>query len=136
MLQDMAQSTIEHLIGRIHVTNYLYLIEDELDAGGTSHNKHLYITVRCKDEILVNSTHMLPSTMMIRLMMVLQGKCCGPLKYSFSLAHRFFSNLTSDGHPPVIHHVFRKALDTLRWRRGIILVLVFEAHCEWNIGDN
>jgi hypothetical protein len=136
MLQDMAQSTIEHLIGKIYAINYLYFIKDELDAGGKSYNKHLYIIVRCKDEMLVNSTHMLPNTMMIRLMMVLQVKCCGPLKYSFHWPIGFFSNLTSDGHPLVIHHVFRKALDTLRWCRGIILALVFEVHCEWNIGDN
>jgi len=47
--QDIEQKTIEHLVGRIHVTNYLYFMEDELDAEGTGHNRPLYVTVRCKD---------------------------------------------------------------------------------------
>ena len=47
--QDMAQSTMKHLIGRVHVTNYICLTKDELDARGTGHNKPLYIIIRCKD---------------------------------------------------------------------------------------
>ena len=47
--QDIEQKTMEHLVGRIHASNYLYFTEDELDAEGTGHNKPLYITVRCKD---------------------------------------------------------------------------------------
>jgi hypothetical protein len=46
--QDIAQNNMEHLVGRSHETNYLYFIEDELDARGTSHNKPLYITLRFK----------------------------------------------------------------------------------------
>jgi hypothetical protein len=47
--QDMAQKTIKHLVKRIYARNYLYFTKHELDAGGTSHNKPLYITLRCKD---------------------------------------------------------------------------------------
>jgi hypothetical protein len=38
MPQDMAQKTIKHMVGRIHMTNCLYFIEDELVARGTGHN--------------------------------------------------------------------------------------------------
>ena len=87
--QDIEQKTMEHLVGRIHATNYLYFTTDELDAEGTGHNKPLYITVRCKDcligkvlvdngstlnvlpkhileEIPIDESHMKPSTMMAR----------------------------------------------------------------------
>jgi hypothetical protein len=47
--QDIEKKTIEHLVGRIHTTNYLYFTTDELDAEGIGHNKPLYITTRCKD---------------------------------------------------------------------------------------
>jgi len=47
--QNIAQKTMKHFIKRIYVTNYLYFTKHELDARGTSHNKHLYITLRCKD---------------------------------------------------------------------------------------
>jgi hypothetical protein len=80
---------MEHLVGRIHATNYLYFTADELDAEGTGHNKPLYITVRCKDciigkvlvdngsalnvlpkhilkEMPIDESHMKPSTMMAR----------------------------------------------------------------------
>jgi hypothetical protein len=40
---------MEHSIGRIQSTNYLYFTEDELDPKGKGHNKSLYITVKCKD---------------------------------------------------------------------------------------
>jgi len=40
---------MEHLIGRIQSTNYLYFTEDELDPKGKGHNKSLYIIVKCKD---------------------------------------------------------------------------------------
>jgi len=85
--QDMTQQTMEHLVGRIQATNYLYFTKDELDARG--HNKPLYIIVRCQDctigkvlvdnsstlnvlpkymldEILIDPTRMLPSTMTAR----------------------------------------------------------------------
>jgi hypothetical protein len=81
---------MEHLVGRIHATNYLYFTEDELDAQGTRHNKPLYIIVRCKDcligkvlvdngsalnvlpkhmlkEMSVDESHLKPSTMMARV---------------------------------------------------------------------
>ena len=80
---------MEHLVGRIHASNYLYLTEDELDAEGIGHNKPLYITVLCKDcligkviidngsafnelprhmlnEMLVDPSHMQPSVMTAR----------------------------------------------------------------------
>jgi len=86
MPQDMAQMTMDHLVGRIHAINYLYFTEVELNARGLSYNKPLYITVKCKDcsigkvlinndsalnvipkhvldEIPVDLTHMLRSTM-------------------------------------------------------------------------
>jgi hypothetical protein len=50
--QDIEHKTMEHLVGRIHATNYLYFTADELDAEGTGHNKPLYITVRYKDCII------------------------------------------------------------------------------------
>ncbi|XP_061983063.1 uncharacterized protein LOC133702756 [Populus nigra] len=87
--QDIEQKTMEHLVGRIHATNYLYFTADELDVEGTGHNKPLYITVRCKDcligkvlvdngsalnvlpkhmleEMPIDESHMKPSTMMAR----------------------------------------------------------------------
>jgi hypothetical protein len=87
--QDIEQKTMEHLVGRIHASNYLYFTADELDAEGTGHNKPLYITVKCKDcligkvlvdngsalnvlpkhmlkEMQVDKSHMKPSTMMAR----------------------------------------------------------------------
>ena len=87
--QDIEHKTMEHLVGRIHATNYLYFTADELDAEGTGHNKPLYITVRCKDciigkvlvnngstlnvlpkhilkEMTIDESHMKPSTMMAR----------------------------------------------------------------------
>jgi len=87
--QDIEHKTMEHLVGRIHATNYLYFTADKLDAEGIEHNKLLYITVRCKDcltgkvlidngsalnvlpkhilkEMLIDESHMKPSTMMAR----------------------------------------------------------------------
>ena len=87
--QDIEQKTIEHLVGRIHASNYLYFTADELDAEETGHNKPLYIIVKCKDcligkvlvdngsalnvlpeymlkEMLVDESHMKPSTIMAR----------------------------------------------------------------------
>lgn len=80
---------MNHLVGRIHATNYLYFIENELNAGGTGHDKSLYIIMRCKDctigkvlvdnsltlnalpkyvlyEMLVNLTHIPPNTITAR----------------------------------------------------------------------
>jgi hypothetical protein len=77
------------LVRRIHASNCLYFTVDELDAEGTGYNKPLYITVKCKDcligkvlidnnsslnvlpkhmlkEMLVDESHMKPSTMMAR----------------------------------------------------------------------
>jgi hypothetical protein len=99
----MAYRTTKNLVRRIHAKNYLYFTKDELDAGGTSHNKPLRITVRCKDctigkvlvdndstlnvhpkymldEMPVDSTHMLSSTMTSRAYDGSQGKWWGPLK--------------------------------------------------------
>jgi len=87
--QDIEQKTMEHLVGRIHATNYLYFTADELDVEGIGHNKPLYITVRCKDyligkvlidngsalnvlpkhmlkEMSVDESHMKLSTIMVR----------------------------------------------------------------------
>jgi len=87
--QDIEHKTMEHLVRRIHATNYLYFMADELDVEGTRHNKPLYITVRCKDciirkvlvdngsalnvlpkhilkEMLIDESHMKLSTMMAR----------------------------------------------------------------------
>ncbi|KAJ6974614.1 hypothetical protein NC653_030665 [Populus alba x Populus x berolinensis] len=87
--QDIEHKTMEHLVGRIHATNYLYFTADEIDAEGIGHNKPLYITVRCKDclvgkvlvdngsalnvlpkhileEMPIDESHMKPSTMMAR----------------------------------------------------------------------
>jgi len=87
--QDIEQKTMEHMVGRIHATNYLYFTADELDAEGTGHNKPLYITVKCKDcligkvlvdngsalnvlpkhmleEMPIDESHMKPSAMMAR----------------------------------------------------------------------
>ena len=87
--QDITQDTMEHLVGRIQASNYLYFTEDELDPEGTGHNKPLYITVKYKDclidkvlvdngstlnvlprhildEMLIDATYMRPSTMTAR----------------------------------------------------------------------
>jgi hypothetical protein len=89
MPQDINQETMEHLVGRIHASNYLYFTEDDLDPDGTKHNNPLYITMRCRDvlkgkvlvdngsvlnvlprhmfkEMLVNESYMRPSTIMAR----------------------------------------------------------------------
>jgi hypothetical protein len=89
MSQDINQEIIEHLVGRIHASNYLYFTEDDLDPDGTRHNNPLYITMRCRDvlngkvlvdngyvlnvlprhmfkEILVDESHIIPSTIMAR----------------------------------------------------------------------
>jgi len=81
--------TMDHLVGRIHAINYLYFTEVELNTRGLSYNKPLYITMRCKDcsiskvlinndsalnvlpkhvldEMPVDSTHMLRSTMITK----------------------------------------------------------------------
>jgi hypothetical protein len=47
--QNMTQRTMKYLVKRINATNYLYITKDKLDVRGTSHNKPLYITTRCKD---------------------------------------------------------------------------------------
>jgi hypothetical protein len=86
---DINQEAMEHLVGRIQASNYVYFTEDELGPDGTGHNKPLYITVRCKDiligKVLINNgsalnvlprhmlkempideSHMKPSTLMAR----------------------------------------------------------------------
>jgi hypothetical protein len=45
MPQDINQKTMEHLVGKIQASNYMYFTKDELDLDGTQHNKQLYITV-------------------------------------------------------------------------------------------
>ncbi|XP_073260913.1 uncharacterized protein [Populus alba] len=37
--QDIEQKTMEHLVGRIHASNYLYFTADELSAEGTGHKQ-------------------------------------------------------------------------------------------------
>jgi hypothetical protein len=87
--QDITQDSIEHLVGRIQATNYLYFTDDELDHEGTGHNKPLHITVKYKDCVIakvlidngsalnvlpmhvldkmpVDASHMKPSTMTAR----------------------------------------------------------------------
>jgi len=84
--QDIDQKTMEHLVGRIYATNYLYFTKHKLDAERTRHKKPLYITIKCKDcligkvfidngsafnvipkhmmkEMLVDESHIKPSTM-------------------------------------------------------------------------
>jgi hypothetical protein len=78
---------MEHLVGRIQASNYVYFTEDELSPDGIGHNKPLYIIVHCKDiligkvlidngsalnvlpmhmlkEMHVDESHMKPSTLM------------------------------------------------------------------------
>lgn len=43
--QDIMYKTMEDVVGRIHATNYLYFIKDELDVRGIGHNKPMYITI-------------------------------------------------------------------------------------------
>ena len=43
---------MEHLVGRIQATNYLYFIEDELDPKGKCHNKPLFILIKYKDYVI------------------------------------------------------------------------------------
>jgi hypothetical protein len=50
--QDINQEAMEHLVGRIQASNYIYFTEDELSPDGTGHNKPLYITVHCKDILI------------------------------------------------------------------------------------
>ena len=87
--QDINQEAMEHLVGRIQASNYVYFTEDELGPDGTGHNEPLYITVRCKDiligkvlvdngsalnvlprhmlkEMPIDESHMKPSTLTAR----------------------------------------------------------------------
>jgi len=87
--QDINQKAMEHLVGRIQASNYVYFIEDELGPDGTGHNKPLYITVRCMDiligkvlvdngsalnilprhilkEMPIDESHMKPNTLMAK----------------------------------------------------------------------
>jgi hypothetical protein len=87
--QDITQDSIEHLVGKIQATNYIYFTDDELNHKGTGHNNPLYITVKCKDCVIakvlidngsalnmlpryvldkmpVDVSHMKPSTMTAR----------------------------------------------------------------------
>jgi hypothetical protein len=105
--------TIEHLVERIYMTNYLYFTEDKLDVGGTGHNKPLYITIRCKDctigkvlvdngsalnvllkhmldEMPVDSTHMLPNTIMARVYDGSPKKVVGTVEIELFIDPRVF----------------------------------------------
>ncbi|XP_073264245.1 uncharacterized protein [Populus alba] len=87
--QDIIYDSIEHLVGRIQATIYLFFTDDELDPEGAGHNKPLYITVKCKDCVIakvlidngsslnvlprhvldkmpIDASHMKPSTMTAR----------------------------------------------------------------------
>jgi hypothetical protein len=104
---------MKHLIGRIHMMDYLYFTKDELDAGGTNHNKPLYIIVRCKDctigkvlvdngstlnvlpkdvlnEMPIDSTHILPSTMMARAYDGTPTKVVGTIKIELCIGPQGF----------------------------------------------
>jgi len=50
--QDITQDSIEHFVGRIQVSNYIYFTDDKLNHEGTGHNNPLYITVKCKDYVI------------------------------------------------------------------------------------
>jgi hypothetical protein len=134
--QNMTQRTKEHLVRRIHATNDLYFTKDKLDTRGTSHNKPLYINIRCKDctigntsvdngltlnvlpkhmliEMLVDSTHMLPRTMTTQVYNGSLKQVVITIEIELFIGPRvFLSNFESDGHLPVIQNVTRKALDT------------------------
>ena len=69
--QNINQETIEHIVGRIQASNYLYFIVDKLDPKGIRHNKLLNITVQYKDiligKVLIDNDsilHMLPRHML------------------------------------------------------------------------
>jgi len=104
---------MKHLIKRIHMMNYLYFTKDELDAGGTNHNKPLYITVRCNDctigkvlvdngstlnvlskhvlnEMPIDSTHILLSTMMARVYDGFPMKVVGTIKIELCIGPQVF----------------------------------------------
>jgi len=134
--QNMTQRTKEHLVRRIHATNYLYFTKDKLDTRGIGHNKPLYINIRCKDcivgkvsvdnglplnvllkhmlnEMIVDSTHMLPQTMTIRVYNGSLKQVVITIEIELFIGLCIsLSNFESDGHPPVIQNVTRKALDT------------------------
>ncbi|KAL3583880.1 hypothetical protein D5086_014941 [Populus alba] len=86
---DITQDSIQHLVGGIQATNYIYFTDDELDHEATGHNKPLHITIKCKDYMIakvlidngstlnvlprhvldkmpVDVSHMKPSTMTAR----------------------------------------------------------------------
>jgi len=153
--QDMTQRTMEYLVKRINATNYLYITKDKLDAGGTGHNKPLYITTRCKDctigkvlvdnnsalnvlpkhvldEMSVDSTHILPNTIIVRAYDGFLRQMMGIIEIELSpqvfLVTLQVMNITQ--------HVIRKALDTRRWHHDIILASVFGVYYEWNIDNN
>ena len=109
---DIEQRTMEHLVGRIHASNYLYFTEDELDAEGTGHNKPLYITVRCKDcligkvfidngsalnvlprhmlnEMPVDPSDMQPSLMMARAYDGSPWQVIGSIEVALAWDHKF-----------------------------------------------
>ena len=111
--QDIEQRTMEHLVGRIHASNYLYFTEDELDAEGTCHNKPLYITVRCKDcligkvlidngsalnvlprhmlnEMPVDPSHMQPSVIMARAYDGSPRQVLGPIEVELAVGPQVF----------------------------------------------
>ena len=153
--QNMTQRTMKYLVKRINATNYLYITKDKLDVRGTSHNKPLYITTRCKDctigkvlvdnnlalnvlpkyvldEMSVDSTHMLQNTIIVRAYDSFLRQVVGTIEIELSpqvfLVTLQVMNITQ--------HVIRKALDTRRWHHDIILASVFEVYYEWNIGNN
>jgi hypothetical protein len=52
MPQDINQETIEHLIGRIQASNYMYFTKDEIKYDDIRYSKPLYIIVRCKNILI------------------------------------------------------------------------------------
>ena len=104
---------MEHLVRRIHATNYLYFTEDELDAEGTGHNKPLYVTVRCKDcliskvlidngsalnvlprhmldEMPVDPSHMQPSVMTARAYDGSPRQVIGTIEFELAVGSQVF----------------------------------------------
>ena len=100
-------------MGRIHASNYLFFMANELDAEGTRHNKPLYITVKCNDcligkvlidngsalnvlpkhmlkEMPVDESHMKPSTMMARAYDGLPRPIIGTLEVELYVGPQMF----------------------------------------------
>jgi hypothetical protein len=113
MPQDIELNTMKYLVGRIHITNYLYFTKKELDTKGTRHNKLVYITIRYKDcliykvfidngsalnvlpkhmlkEMFVDTSHIKPSTMMVRVYDGFSRQVIGTLEIKLYIGPQVF----------------------------------------------